>query len=476
MPDFNKEKIRLTILVFVLIVGFFVMRSTHIFQPAGLLLSPNSGESFVSGQKITFQWTLGSPGIRLIELVPTPGGSAITIYQPAPFGYSMGDPGGYYLFDPIASPWIHVPTGFYHVRMYSVGSTNYTQSSLPIRIEALKTVQPVVTPLAMPLSTQPPSVYATPVKVISPNGGETFTVDGSMRISWSGGKNKVWVGIAKGDYQPERGDSHLGWITKNAVPNSFVFWDGKTCVIPGDCRPVTYWQPSGSVKIFVVSENNDGDICISADRSCNLDVSDLPFTIKSRSPLPLPSSTRIAPTPRPEKTPLSPVLPKTKSSSSRGSTPLLAVTSPNGGEAFIIGSTIHITWSSEHTPEDMLINMYLFTKDPKEGKEYVWVANVASYAKNTGTINWTIPRDIKPNNNYFLRIGCQYAEGAPYEGCITDDSDNAFSVNDNAAPAGGEMEQILPIEEKAVPSSVMSEKPRGFFKGLWGGIKSVFGF
>lgn len=506
MSNFSDMRIRLLVLFLVLVAGFYFFQFPS--KQFASILYPNTGGTFDIGKPLEIRWTSGSPGIQEIQLISYVDyqkynnpygyyGDRFVIYYKQEYAYHStgGDISGSYFFTPSA---YQVPPGSYYVRI--VGANNSGKidvSDTPITLIAPQTApitasSVVPTPFSYPSST--PQAPATPVKVISPNGGETFTVDGSIRISWMGGKNKVWVGVAKGDYQPGTGDSHMGWITQNAVPNSFVFWDGNICVTPEYCRPVTYWQPSGSVKILVVSENNDGDICIWADRPCNLDVSDAPFIIKPRSLLPLalpsPSLTHTTVTPQPEKTPLSPTpsiknivpsarsaAPKINKSSSSNGTPLLTIISPNGGEAFKVGSPMKISWSSENAPADMLVNIYLFSKNLEEHKDYVWTANVASYARNTGTMNWRIPQDIKLGGNYFLRIGCQYPQGALYQGCMTDDNNNAFSISNGTSPVDVKIEQqAVPIEEKIVSPPVSSEERSATPQGLWARIKAIFGF
>lgn len=508
MFNFNDTRIRFLVLMLLLVAGFYFFQYPS--RQFATILYPNTGGTFETGKPLEIRWTSGSPGIQGIDLIPYASyqkygvnayGDTLRIYYKQEYAYNStgGDTSGSYSFTPST---YQIPPGSYYIKISGANNSGITYvSDAPIILIASQTTSPpVATPVPFSYPSPVSSVPATPVKVISPNGGETFTVDGSIRISWIGGKNKVQVAIAKGDYRPGTGDSHMGWITKNGVPNSSVFWDGNICVTPDYCRPVTYWQPSGLVKVLVVSENNEGDICIQADRPCNLDVSDAPFTIKPRGLLPLPSpltniispsqpeKTPIAPIPQAKKTPLLPLplirttssprptTPKTNRPPSNNSTPLLTILSPNGGETFAPGSSMKISWSSENTPDDMLVNIYLFSKSPEEHKDYVWTANVASYAKNTGAMNWKIPSDIKPGNNYFLRIGCQYPQGAPYQGCTTDDSDIAFSIGNGTSPAGEKIEQAPPTQEKTVPLPANPEQRSGFFGGFWGGIKSIFGF
>ncbi|MDP3726597.1 MAG: hypothetical protein Q8R36_05380 [bacterium] len=234
---------------------------------AASIIFPFGGETFPVDKPIELRWTSGNPGIRQIDLIPK-SYVPIVLYQASVFGYPIYDTSGSYTFTPSARG---VLPGEYYVKIYTAGSSEYSETTSPIKI---------ITP-------QPP---ATPVVVISPNGGETFTLGSPIKIFWSGGKNKIWVGIAKGEYVPGGTYPLMAFITKDALPNSFLTWDGNLCVLANDCRPVTYWQPSGSIKVVVVSENADGDYCTqSPDRPCNLDASNGAFTIKTVPPSPSPA-------------------------------------------------------------------------------------------------------------------------------------------------------------------------------------------
>ena len=116
-----------------------------------------------------------------------------------------------------------------------------------------------------------------PVIVLYPNGGETFTQSKDNKVSWSGGKNKVRLGLVESNYNSKTG-AVLGWINTNAQPASSLLWDAKELA---DLAGSTRWPVSpGSYKILAVSENASGDYCIlNNSESCNYDVSDYPFTI-----------------------------------------------------------------------------------------------------------------------------------------------------------------------------------------------------
>lgn len=480
----NKTKIRLLVIAAAALLGFLMFRY-GIFQPAALLLSPNSGETFSSGQKIEFRWTAGSPGVRLIELAPASGAAPITIYQAAPFGYPVADTSGSYLFDPLVATWLNISDGLYYVRMYPANSYNYEQSVTPIRIGAAsQTISPPPT-VPTPAVTASP---AAPVVVISPNGGETYTLGSSIRISWSGGKNKVWVGIAKGDYRQGTTDNILGWVTKNGEPNSSVLWDGNLCVLPDHCWLVTDAQPGGSVRAVIVSENDNGDICTWSDRPCNLDASDAPFTVLSPSLTP-PPATSPAPLPSPSPTPLPPpasvVLPKTISpvkppTNVVTGTPTIVIRSPNGGERFNQGQAMKIAWTAKNAPARMRVSIYLFSKEA--GNDYVWAANVAYQTANSGVKTWVIPKNLKSNGNYYIRVSCDYPVGMKNPGCASDDSDKGFGIgaeaessNETITPAPIPVPApASPAVERPVPQAPLPREEKGFFRSIWDSFLSIF--
>jgi hypothetical protein len=116
------------------------------------------------------------------------------------------------------------------------------------------------------------------VKLIYPNGGETFTQGSNMNISWSGGSAKVLVGLVKDTFNGTTDMNILGWIHRFANPDSFLIWDGKSV---SDTSGATTWDPlsvyKGPFKIIVVSEDSNGNYI--AGNSGNYDTSDNYFNI-----------------------------------------------------------------------------------------------------------------------------------------------------------------------------------------------------
>jgi hypothetical protein len=123
------------------------------------------------------------------------------------------------------------------------------------------------------------------VKVLSPNGGETFKQGQSNRISWSGGKNIVQVGLVNPSYASNVGSAPLGWIELKGNIDSNITWDGKSVKdLMGNYLDRV---SPGKYKILTVSENSIGNYCsgpvvslsFGTTEPCNFDLSDNYFTI-----------------------------------------------------------------------------------------------------------------------------------------------------------------------------------------------------
>lgn len=107
----------------------------------------------------------------------------------------------------------------------------------------------------------------------------------------------------------------------------------------------------------------------------------------------------------------------------------VTVTSPNGGETFIAGTTNTITWTSDVTSKLKIVLL-------KNGVQY---SIIAGFVTNTGTYNWIIPATILNGTDYSIKI----------TSCIStttfDVSDANFSISGGsgstiavATPNGGE--------------------------------------
>lgn len=107
----------------------------------------------------------------------------------------------------------------------------------------------------------------------------------------------------------------------------------------------------------------------------------------------------------------------------------IAVTSPNGGESWVVGTTRDITWNcvGADCSSDVRVSLY------KGGiKQYLIASNVPV---GDGLYRWTIPASQSTGNDYQIRVSCN----ADYNIC--DYSDSNFSISGPIAvtsPNGGE--------------------------------------
>ena len=142
-------------------------------------------------------------------------------------------------------------------------------------------------PFTIKASTTP--VVTPSITVLTPNGGETFIQGEKNIVSWTGGKNKVQIGVVKASYtgkvlDSSDGSSLLGWIDDlNGKPNSSLVWDGIT--LHGLLNQGNRNILPGQYKIIAVSSTEIGNYCFGSSAQgkdiCNFDLSDNTFTIKN---------------------------------------------------------------------------------------------------------------------------------------------------------------------------------------------------
>jgi PKD repeat protein len=103
-----------------------------------------------------------------------------------------------------------------------------------------------------------------------------------------------------------------------------------------------------------------------------------------------------------------------------GTTPTFNITSPNGGETFILGATNTISWTSSSTGGVPKVNLYLEYPDS--------YTTLVSNISNSGNYSWSIPLNSSYVGNKF-KIRVRGADAKNYLEGI-DNSDNYFTISD----------------------------------------------
>lgn len=158
---------------------------------------------------------------------------------------------------------------------------------------------------------------ASPVAVLSPNGGEQFIEGQDMTIRWSGGTDLVQIGLVDERFDANR-ERLLGWITVSGQPNGSVTWNGeKVC----DLMMSTCWAvkalSKGPFRIVAVSKTDLGNLCLGNEPdTCNNDLSDGSFTITTKPGGGPPTDGTVTPRPPPP-----PPVPPPTSPPAQGSIP-----------------------------------------------------------------------------------------------------------------------------------------------------------
>ena len=98
------------------------------------------------------------------------------------------------------------------------------------------------------------------------------------------------------------------------------------------------------------------------------------------------------------------------------------VTFPAGGETFVIGDTITITWTSSKSASDVVkIELY-------EGETLAWTINGGT--SNDGSYEWLIPNAFLPSDNF--KIVITWLSSGNEEGNVG--SSDIFAISATAVP------------------------------------------
>jgi hypothetical protein len=208
-------------------------------------------------------------------------------------------------------------------------------------------------------------IIAVPtITITSPNGGESWAVGDSAPVTW------ITVGSVSNElvfyYSVDAGSTWTTIATNEANDRNY------TWTVPN--------EPSSLARLKIV----DGA------RPATSDTSDANFTI-----IPVPTIT---------------------------------ITSPNGGETYVLGETMNITWTSKGLSIGLLKIEY-------SADNFATSRTIAQDVSNTGSYAWTIPETALSGATIKVRITDQTRSE------ITDTSDAVFRIRGGftiTAPNGGE--------------------------------------
>jgi hypothetical protein len=233
--------------------------------------------------------------------------------------------------------------------------------------------------LGFSLMSQTPSIT-----VISPNGGEVWTIGSTHNITWHYTNLAGTVRI-----QLIRANSMTTVTTiinETPIETGSYSWTIPSTIQPNiDYRIAITWVSVLTVYFGDVSDNN--------------------FTISSTSPI-----------------------------------PTLRVLSPNGGENWVVGSTHPITWTSTNLAGNVKILLVRLNSTTPS------IIIASSVPVLGGVFNWNIPTTIVPASDYRVMITTLPSTTDPVYTSISDYSDNVFTISGGSTvpslrvltPNGGE--------------------------------------
>jgi hypothetical protein len=244
-------------------------------------------------------------------------------------------------------------------------------------VEPVKPIQPIQ-PIQPVQTVQP---VQPSIKVLSPNGGETYTTGQRIPISFKTNlDDKQTKGITLQLYKGipgKPGSVFIQNIVTDWIGGSPYFW-----TIPQNIEEGEY-TIYASASVYGVNFKEGG---IS-------DASDNVFYIKK-------STTQL---------------------------PSITVISPNGGEVFNKGFLQKIKWSTQNANFDYVII------DLVRGPNNTYVKNISTgNSASVGEIYWQIPSDIPDGNDYKIRINGS-KNFTSYDTNIFDYSDGYFSITTKSA-------------------------------------------
>jgi len=229
-------------------------------------------------------------------------------------------------------------------------------------------------------------IDSTPrITVISPNGGEVWTVGEQHEIKWTSANFTDPVRIDLQTVDLLGGGILWANIATNTPNDGSFIWTLKVSDLPPVSLPTV-----GSIRVADATKNDPGGI----EDGKVFDWSENYFTIAD-------------------------------------STPRITVISPNGGEVWTEGEQHEIKWISEHFTDPVRIDFgsYVTMGGPIFPQLGKFIANIATNLPNTGSFIWTVPDFSLILGECEIRVADATKNnlGNPDDGKIFDMSDSAFT-------------------------------------------------
>ncbi|MFC2094548.1 choice-of-anchor D domain-containing protein [Bacteroidota bacterium] len=394
-------------------------------EPPIIVISPNGGEEWIVGEQRDITWYSQDITNVKIEYTTNNGSSWINIISSTP------------------SDGSHI---------WTVPNTPSTQCKVRISDATNSSIND--------LSDNVFTISAPTITVTSPNGGENWIVERSHNITWS----STNIGNVKIEYTTNNGTSWINIIASTPASGGSYSWTvpntpSTSCKVRiSDASNASINDISNNVFTIVlptitVTAPNGGENWIVASShnitwsSTNVGNVRIEYTtnngtswinIIASTPNDGSYSWTVPNTPATQcKVRISDVTITTINDISNNIftistpvTPIIAVTSPNGGEDWFIGSTENITWVSSEV-NDVKLD---YTTD--DGVS--WIEIISSTPASTGSYSWTIPNT--PSTLCKVRIS------DASNSSINDTSENTFTISTPVtptitvtAPNGGEI-------------------------------------
>jgi len=322
------------------------------------LTSPNGGERWEQGANVDITWR--SKGVERVEI------SLLDYTNKEPKLipiYFIEYPSGGTIYAPSGRTRVIVPT--FLGDQYKILIKEVLPGNLPIVSDESDNYFSIISPVEKSIT------------VISPNGGESWRMGDTYRIKWEmkGLTNEHWVYMFAEAYDINKNRIYHKDQPKNIatmIPATRGYYDWKI--------PLNFDEEFETIptyyKLFI---------------GVGIGLQELPLLDSSNDYF------RI-------------IFPPGKESE----VPFITVTSPNGGEKWVIGNSYNITWLSPKNIGKIIIDL---------SKPNWWVRDIAVNIPNTGSYFWTIPPDVE-SGEYIIVV--RELRTGVYG--VYDKSDNVFNI------------------------------------------------